>query len=71
MKCWESVTPSYSLYYYYPTLVTGCRLWRGGTPIGIAVEEFFRVQGVESFHTAMKTVRPILATPLLCNGGKF
>jgi len=38
---------------FRPTIIVG--LWRGGTPIGIAVEEFFRVQGVESFHTAMKT----------------
>ncbi|MGI5868743.1 MAG: phosphoribosyltransferase [Kiritimatiellia bacterium] len=30
-------------------------LWRGGTPVGIAVHEFFHYKGVECYHTAVKT----------------
>ena len=30
-------------------------LWRGGTPIGIAVHEFFHYKGVTCYHTAVKT----------------
>ena len=30
-------------------------LWRGGTPVGIAIHEFFRFKGHEPYHTAIKT----------------
>ena len=29
-------------------------LWRGGTPIGIAIQEFLKVKGVKCYHTAVK-----------------
>ena len=29
-------------------------LWRGGTPIGIIVHEFFHYKGIKTFHTAIK-----------------
>ncbi|PIN70150.1 hypoxanthine phosphoribosyltransferase [Candidatus Woesearchaeota archaeon CG11_big_fil_rev_8_21_14_0_20_43_8] len=29
-------------------------LWRGGTPIGIIVQEFFKYKGVETYHSAIK-----------------
>ena len=39
---------------YRPDFVLG--IWRGGTPIGIAVEEFLRIQQCPiKFHTAIKT----------------
>lgn len=39
---------------FRPDFVVG--IWRGGTPIGIAVDEFLRVQGLPiKFHTAIKT----------------
>lgn len=30
-------------------------LWRGGTPVGIAIHEFFRHKGMDPYHTAIKT----------------
>lgn len=30
-------------------------LWRGGTPVGIAVHEFLHYKGVECYHTVVKT----------------
>jgi len=30
-------------------------IWRGGSPIGIAVLEFFRFKGIYPFHTIVKT----------------
>jgi hypoxanthine phosphoribosyltransferase len=30
-------------------------LWRGGTPVGAAIHEFFRVRGQDPYHTAIKT----------------
>ena len=30
-------------------------LWRGGTPVGIAVHEFLHYKGIECYHTAVKT----------------
>jgi len=30
-------------------------LWRGGTPVGIAVHEFLHYKGVDCYHTAVKT----------------
>lgn len=39
---------------FRPDFVVG--IWRGGTPIGIAVEEFLRIQQCPiKFHTAIKT----------------
>ena len=29
-------------------------LWRGGSPVGIAVQEFLRVKGLDCYHTAVK-----------------
>ena len=29
-------------------------LWRGGTPVGIAVHEFLHYQGIHTWHTAIK-----------------
>lgn len=37
---------------YRPTAILV--LWRGGTPVGIAVHEFFLVKGVASYHTVVK-----------------
>jgi hypoxanthine phosphoribosyltransferase len=30
-------------------------IWRGGTPPGIAMHEFFRLQGLDPYHTTIKT----------------
>ncbi|RUA03203.1 MAG: hypothetical protein DSY89_01230 [Deltaproteobacteria bacterium] len=30
-------------------------LWRGGTPVGMAVHEFLLYKGVKSYHTVIKT----------------
>lgn len=30
-------------------------LWRGGTPVGVAVHEYFRWKGHDPYHTAIKT----------------
>lgn len=30
-------------------------IWRGGTPPGIAIHEFFRLHGVDPYHTTFKT----------------
>lgn len=30
-------------------------VWRGGTPPGIAIHEYFRMQGHEPYHTTIKT----------------
>ena len=38
---------------YRPNYIIG--VWRGGTPIGIAVQEFFSVLGVPSDHIAIRT----------------
>lgn len=38
---------------YYPDFLIG--LWRGGTPPGIAVHEFFRIKNIDPYHTAIKT----------------
>ncbi len=29
-------------------------IWRGGTPVGIAIHEFFLYKGVETYHTVVK-----------------
>ena len=38
---------------FRPTHLVG--IWRGGAPIGIAVQEFFEVHGVECDHIAIRT----------------
>ena len=38
---------------YRPNFIIG--VWRGGAPIGIAVQEFFSVLGVPSDHIAIRT----------------
>ncbi len=38
---------------FRPEAIVG--LWRGGTPIAVAVQEFFHYLGVECYHTALKT----------------
>jgi hypothetical protein len=30
-------------------------VWRGGTPPGVAIHEFFRLHGLDPYHTAIKT----------------
>lgn len=39
---------------WHPEVIVG--LWRGGTPVGIAVQEFLQYKGVKSYHTAVKTM---------------
>ncbi len=38
---------------FYPDFLVG--LWRGGTPPGIAIQEFFAYKGMNVYHTAIKT----------------
>lgn len=38
---------------YRPDYLIG--IWRGGTPPGIAIHEFFRLQGQDPYHTTIKT----------------
>lgn len=38
---------------YRPNYIVG--VWRGGAPIGIAVQEFLDVLGIESDHIAIRT----------------
>ena len=38
---------------YRPNYIVG--VWRGGAPIGIAVQEFLDVLGVQSDHIAIRT----------------
>jgi hypothetical protein len=38
---------------YRPNFLVG--LWRGGTPPGIAIHEYFRIRGLDPYHTAIKT----------------
>ncbi|WP_372919423.1 phosphoribosyltransferase [Sandarakinorhabdus sp.] len=38
---------------FRPTHLVG--IWRGGAPIGIAVQEFFDVHGVDCDHIAIRT----------------
>ncbi len=38
---------------YHPNYIVG--VWRGGAPIGIAVQEFLNVLGVSSDHIAIRT----------------
>ena len=38
---------------FRPDYIVG--IWRGGAPIGIAVQEFFDLMGVESDHIAIRT----------------
>jgi len=38
---------------FHPDFLVG--LWRGGTPPGIAIHEFFRMKELDPYHTAIKT----------------
>ena len=38
---------------YKPNYIVG--VWRGGAPVGIAVQEFLNVLGVKSDHIAIRT----------------
>jgi hypoxanthine phosphoribosyltransferase len=38
---------------YKPNYIVG--VWRGGAPVGIAVQEFLSVLGLESDHVAIRT----------------
>lgn len=38
---------------YRPNYLIG--IWRGGTPPGIAIHEYFRLQGHDPYHTTIKT----------------
>ena len=38
---------------YRPNYIVG--VWRGGAPVGIAVQEFLDVLGIESDHIAIRT----------------
>jgi hypothetical protein len=40
---------------YFPTHLIG--LWRGGTPIAIAIHEFLHYTGIRCFHKPIKTTR--------------
>ncbi len=38
---------------FRPDYIIG--VWRGGTPPGVAIHEFFRLHGLEPYHTTIKT----------------
>jgi hypoxanthine phosphoribosyltransferase len=38
---------------YRPDYLIG--VWRGGTPPGVAIHEFFRLRGLDPYHTTIKT----------------
>ncbi len=38
---------------FYPHFIVG--IWRGGTPVGIAVQEYFEYKGVETDHISVRT----------------
>lgn len=38
---------------FHPDFLLG--LWRGGTPPGIAIHEFFRMKNLDPYHTSIKT----------------
>lgn len=38
---------------YRPNYLIG--VWRGGTPPGVAIHEFFRTRGLDPYHTTIKT----------------
>jgi len=38
---------------FHPHFIVG--IWRGGTPVGIAVQEYFEYKGVETDHIAVRT----------------
>ncbi len=38
---------------FKPHFIVG--IWRGGTPVGIAVQEYFEYQGVETDHISVRT----------------
>ncbi len=38
---------------FRPNFIVG--IWRGGTPVGIAVQEYFEYKGIETDHIAVRT----------------
>ncbi len=38
---------------FYPQFIIG--IWRGGTPVGIAVQEFFEFKNIKTDHIAVRT----------------
>lgn len=38
---------------FHPQFIIG--IWRGGTPVGIAVQEFFEFKGIETDHISVRT----------------
>ena len=38
---------------FHPHFIVG--IWRGGTPVGIAVQEYFEYKGIETDHIAVRT----------------
>ena len=38
---------------FYPQFIIG--IWRGGTPVGIAVQEYFEFKNIETDHIAVRT----------------
>ena len=38
---------------FHPEFIVG--IWRGGTPVGIAVQEYFEFRGVETDHISVRT----------------
>ena len=38
---------------FHPNFIVG--IWRGGTPVGIAVQEYFEYKGVQTDHIAVRT----------------
>ena len=51
----DSFTLAWNIYEsgYRPNYIIG--VWRGGAPVGIAVQEFLNVLGVKSDHIAIRT----------------
>ena len=38
---------------FHPNFIVG--IWRGGTPVGIAVQEYFEYRGIETDHISVRT----------------
>ena len=41
---------------FHPQFIVG--IWRGGTPVGIAVQEFFEYRNIETDHISVRTSSP-------------
>jgi hypoxanthine phosphoribosyltransferase len=39
---------------FKPSFIIG--IWRGGTPVGVAVQEYLRYQGIDTDHIAIRTM---------------